>query len=518
MSELLKLSFAVARSGWQATYNSTFRFSRMKSGVILLALQLLFFFFLARRAPQIASGYTREGLGGLLALMSLQMAWFGMMYGFSRGQQQLYQGILVPLFQMSPARPLGFLLGRVFESIPIRIWSCFLWAWVYSSTITGPERWMALLLLATLGLAVALIAHLSGLLLLTFWGRYSPDTMRNGNMIFGVLTLGLVTWAMIFLSQGGTVTELALLMRDYRLTVFAAVVGLTGIPGLALLGGLAVRPNAVEDLYRKGVYQVIELGESDVDRPGRSRWLPLSDNVRRAVLSREWLELTRSRMVRIQLMVWLAGTVGVFFAGRAMIGQPLPRVIQFVGFYALFAWFMSYGHWVVRAFEKERRTIHLYRIAAVSGSRLMVAKFISIFVPSAVLVGISTLVGVVAAQLDLNAAVGVMLWTLFGLAAGVFGGFGMTIATADQNTEDGQGGPSQEGAQAQPGGGGAWWALARTIALMICAALPVWAGAGQPGLPWFMPWGPLLLLILLLPLVLLLGGYAIMRRSWEHNG
>ncbi|HYG58763.1 MAG TPA: hypothetical protein VD902_11955, partial [Symbiobacteriaceae bacterium] len=365
MSELLRTAWAIARSGWRANYNRSFRFSRMKTAVMALALQGLFFVFLARRAPAMAAGASQDGLAGLFALMAVQMGWFGIMTGFARGQMQLYQGILVPLFQITPARPLSFLLGRVIESVPTRAWSCLLWAWAYSGAVAGSARWGAMAAMALFGLAVGMVAHLSGLLLLSFWSRYSPKTMRNGTFFFGAATLALATWAIIYLSEGGTVTELALVMREYRLLTYTVVLGLTGIPGLLLLGALAVWPQAVEDLYRQGVYQVIELAEADFTRPLRSRWLPIRNHVFRAVLSREWLELLRSKVARIQLLIWAAGTVGVYFAGQSMMHEGVARLVQFVGGLSLLGWFMSYGHWVVRVFEKERRTMLLYRLATV---------------------------------------------------------------------------------------------------------------------------------------------------------
>jgi hypothetical protein len=517
MSEVLRTAWSIARSGWRSTFNRSFRFSRMKTAVIALVIQALFFLFIARRAPAMAAGASGESIGGLLALIALQMGWFGLVYGFSRGQMQLYQGILVPLFQITPARPLAFLMGRVIEAVPGRAWSCLLWAWAYSGAIAGPARWPMALLLAVAGLFVGMVAHLSGLLLLAFWSRYSPKTMRNGTIFFGAVTLAMATWAVIYLSEGGTVTELAALMRQYRLIAYGAVLAAAGVPGVALLGALAVRPLAVENLYRQGVYQVIELNDAEVVRPGKSRWLPLRDNVMRAVLSREWLELARSKVARVQAMIWVSGTVGVYFAGQAMRGQPLSRVIQFVGALSLLAWFMSYGHWVVRVFEKERKTMLLYRLTAVPAYRLLLAKFTSVFAPSAVLVALTALVGAWAARLGPGGAFTVLGWSLGALAAGTLGGFGMAAATAGESDEQElDQAPGREGASPQPTGN-AWWTVARTVALLLTAALPVWTGAGQPGLPFRLPQAPLLALDVLLPLGLLAGGYWLMGRVWDTS-
>lgn len=520
MSGVWRLAWSIALSGWRANYNRSFRFSRLKTAVIALVLQGLFFWMIARRAPAMSTAGTAEGLTGVLALMGIQMGWFGMMTGFSRGQFQLYQGILVPLFQMTPARPLAFLLGRVIESVPQRAWSTLLWAWVYSPVVATSSRFGYALLLALFGLAIGMVAHLSGLLLLTFWNRYSPKTARNGLFLFGGLTLALATWAVIFLSKGGTVTDLAETMRQYRILVGAGVLLLGGIPGLLLLAALLVRPGSVEDLYRQGVYNVIELGESEVTRPQRSLWLPLRDGVLRAVLSREWLQLSRSKIARIQMMIWVAGTVGVYVAGRSLTIAPIETVVQYVGSLSLLAWFLAFGHWVVRVFEQERVTVALYRLAAIPTWKLLVAKFIAVAGPSMLLVLGSTFVGCVGAGCQQEEWLYVLGWTVASLFAGVIGGFGMAAATAGEEPEDPEvtAGPRREMGPPQ-GAGNAWWSVARTVALLLTAAIPIWTGAGQPGLEEVLIPGPILWAVsLLLPLGLLAAGSWLMIRIWEANG
>jgi hypothetical protein len=512
MSEVLRQAWAIARSGWRASWNRSVRFSRMKTALIVLAVQAAFFLMVARRTPAAAMGGS-ESLGGLVALMALQMGWFGLTYGFGRGQMQLYQGILVPLFQITPARPLSFLLGRVVEAVPARAWSCLLWSWVYARVIPGPARWAALAVLAVAGFVTGMVAHLAGLLILAVWSRYSPRTMQRGLFLFGGLSLALFTWAAIFLARGGTVTALALIMRQYRPLVYGGVLLLAGIPGLLLLGALLLWPSAVEALYRQGVYQVLELQESAVDRPHRSRWLPLRDAVLRAVLSREWLELSRSRIARVQLMIWIAGTVGTYYAGLAVKSEPLPQVLTYVGGLGLFSWFMAYGHWVVRVFEKERRTMLLYRLAAVPAPRLLLAKFVSIFVPSALLLSGSVVAGSVAAGLSAPAALRVWLLSLLALASGTLGGFGVAAATfGESDDQELEAAPRQDDVP-QQAAGNAWWAVARTVGLLFTAALPLWAAAGHPPLSFLPAWLPWLMSALL-PLGLLTGGYWLMTRQF----
>jgi len=510
MSGLLTLSLAIARSGWRATWNRMFRFSRMKAGLIWLALQGFFALVVARRAPAVAEDAAQAGLVGALALMVAQMGWFGLMNGFSRGQMQLYQGLLVPLFQITPARPLAFVVGRVIEAVPGRAWTTLLWAWAYSAVIPPQGRWTALALLWLTGLTAGMAAHLAGLLLLTFWSRSHPRTMRHGNTLFAVLTMALLTAAIIYLGTGGTATELALVMRESRRTVMAAVTLVAGIPGLALAGALLVRPHWLEEHYRIGLYRVLELGEQDTDRPGRSYWLPLGDGGLRAVLSREWLQMARSKMVRTQLLIFVAGVVGVFVAGRGVADAPMERLVGSVGALSVLAWFNAFGHFVSRVFQSERVTVALYRLAAVPTPRLVVAKLIAVAVPSGLLVAVATAVGSLAARLPPAGALELLLWTELALLGGVAGGFGVAAAFANQEPEE----PEAPGAPRVEQGGsalaqaGMWSPLARTLGLTLSTALPLWAAAGRPWLPVPAPlaWT----LALGLPAALLVGGVGVM--------
>lgn len=518
MSGTLRTAWSVARYGWLAVYNRSFRFSRIKFAVIWQAGLLGFLIFLSRRVRPVPGA---AGLEGLLLLMAVQMAWFGLLNGFSRAQFQLYQGLLVPLFQITPARPLAFLLGRVIEQIPMRIYTTLLWAWAYSAAVPGAGRWGALLLLWATGAAVGILAQLAGLLLVTLWARVSPRTLRNGSLFFGIVTMALATWAVIFLSRGGNITDLALQMRALRQVFagFAAVAG--GIPGLWMLGALLARPARVEELYRTGLYRMLELGERDEVRPGRSAWLPLPDGPVRGVLAKEWLQWSRSRITRIQGLVWVCGTVGVYVAGQAMAGQPLPRVVQYVGALSLLAWGLSFSHWVVRVFEAERAAIILYRIAATPAGTLLWAKFLSVFLPSAALVAVSVLVGSAGAGLGPGDTLAVLGWSLAALAAGTLGGFGMAAATAGEEPPEPAVMAGADRLGPPPGGNAnAWYLLARMGGLLVPIFLVVWTGAGQPWLPFRIPAGALLGVDALLPLAVLAGGYWLMRKGWDagHAG
>ncbi len=518
MNGILSLSLAVARSGWLAGWNQLFRFSRMKAGLLLVALQGFLVFVVARRAPTLAADSAEAGLAGALTLMGAQMAWFGLMYGFSRGQMQLYQGLLVPLFQITPARPLAFLLGRVIEAVPTRAWTTLLWAWAYSAMVPGPGRWPAMALLWTAGLATGMLAHLAGLLLLTFWSRYHPRSMRHGNTAFGVLTIAMMTAAVVYLMEGGTATELALALRAARRSVLTVLTAAAGLPGLMLALALLIRPQWVESHYREGLYRVLELGEQDTVRSGRSWWLPLrGDGVLRAVLSREWLQWVRYRMARTQLLIFAAGVVCVWFAGRSAAGRamPLAGLVGSVGGLSLLAWYNAFGHWVAKVFQQERITIALYRLAAVPTARLVIAKLVSVLVPSVLLVAVAAAVGSAAARLPLSTAGSLLLWTELGLVFGVLGGFGAAAATANQEPEE----PEAPGAPRMEQGGSAmvqssaWSSLARTFGLTVSTALPLWAAAGRPWLD--LPPASAWTIALGVPLALFLGGVGWMLRTWR---
>ncbi|HLO03392.1 MAG TPA: hypothetical protein VK191_09795 [Symbiobacteriaceae bacterium] len=516
MAESLRLAWSIATTMWRATWNQTIRFSKLKIGLIWIVIQALFFLFISRRTPMLNID-PRQGILGLAVLIGLQMAWFGLMNGFTSGQMQLYRGILVPLFQITPIRPIGVILGRALQSVPSRMLACLLWGWVYSGALPGASRPLVALLLAGVGLLSGMLAHLAGLLILTVWGRYSPKTMRNGATLLGIGSLGLVTWIVIYLASGGTVSALSTTMREYRQSVMGLLVLLAGLPGLILFLASLLAPAWIERLYRAGLYQVIELNEQDVSRSARSFWLPLRHPIYRAVLSREWLQLSRSKVFRIQLVTFAAGAVGTWFAGRSMAGRPATDIVLYVGGLALFAWFMGFGEWVVRVFDNERKTIFLYRVTGTPVRHLIIAKLISLFGPSVILVTLSTLAGALAAHLGVGPALGVGAWAAAGMLAAILGGFGAAAATASEAPEEETGGQTTPDGTPM-GNTNAWYSIFRIVALILCMALPIAIGAGLPGVPFAVPGFVQALVGIGLPMLLLLFGVRLMVRRWERVG
>lgn len=161
----------------------------------------------------------------------------------------------------------------------------------------------------------------------------------------------------------------------------------------------------------------------------------------------------------------------------------------------------------------------LYRLASIPAGRLLLAKFTSIFLPSALLVGVTVAVGALAAGADAGAALAMLGWTLGALAAGTLGGFGAAAATAGEgDDQELDAAPRREGDTAQTTGNNAWWAMARTFSLLITAGLPIWLGAGQPGLPFHLPAAPMVAAAALLPAAILGTGYWIMEKGWSMNG
>lgn len=107
------------------------------------------------------------------------------------------------------------------------------------------------------------------------------------------------------------------------------------------------------------------------------------------------------------------------------------------------------------------------------------------------------------------------------LVGGVLGGFGMAAATAGEEPDDPETAatPRREMGSSPATGSSAWWSVARTFALIGTTALPLWAGAGQPGLTAFkFPAVPLLATSALVPALLIVGGSWLMIKTWEAHG
>lgn len=520
MSEVWRQSWAIARSGWRALYNRTWRFSPRKTLLIDMGSEFFVVFLITRRAGAIAAGAGAVDLTGLLLLITLQMGWFGLMYGFARGQFQLYTGILVPLFQITPARPMAFLVGRVLESLPRRAWSTLLWAWAYSAAIAGAARWPALLLFWTVALGFSALAHLSGLLALTLWSRLSPRTLRVGLFIIFASTLGGITWAVIYLGTGGGLVDLAQRFRAARWWLGGALALVGGLPGLALLLAFVFRPSAVENLYRRGLYRVLELNERQDSRPGRSRWLPLPDGPLRAVLSRDLLVLTRSGFTLFRLATWVAGAVGAYMAGAALAGQPTTRLTLWLGGLALFAWGLPFRNLVTGAFHGEKASMDLYRLTGTPLGPVLLGKYIAQAVPAALLAGLAAAVAAGRAELGAGPALTLVLWVWLALAAGIAGGLGYAAVSAREPDPDEEAGAAAPPDAGVPGVGGGTLAasLLRTLSFAGPMAVTIWIAGGRPGLPLAIPALWPLLLVLLAAAGSLAVGWRLLGREWDGRG
>lgn len=516
MSEVLRLSLSVARSGWQAAWNRTFRLSRFPAGLLWLLAQVAAAALVAHRVPPAPEAAGGPGIAGMAALTAVQMGWFGLLYGFARGQVQLYHGLMVPLVQITPARPAAFLLGRLIEALPQRAWVALLWAWAYAGALPGHVRWAALPALFGAGVTAGMLALLSGMLLLTLWSRVSPRSISRGSALLGGATLALFAAMVIHILRGGTVQDLALLVERYRLPVAGAVLAAAGIPGAALLAALVLRPAAVEDLYRQGLYRVLELEQRETRRPGRSLWLPAArSGVLRAVLSREWLYLARSPLTRVQLALFAAGVACVVAAGWSAAGEPASHAVPVIAALSVQTWFVSLGHLPVRTFEAERAALDLYRLAAVPAPHLIAAKLLSIGAPSALLVSLAAAAGGLAAGLDLPDLARAVLLAVLAAAGGIAGGVGMAAATARHEPDEPSPGRAAEAALSVLQQSGSWAAVVRTLTAIAGAGMPLWAGAGRPGLSDVVP-APLAWAAALgLPLISLAAGISRLTRTWR---
>lgn len=516
MSEVLRTAWAVARSGWRANYNRTWKFSRSKSSVIFTVAYLLVIYLVTQRAGQVSPGRSGLGLQGLAVLLVLQLGWSGLLRGYTRGQFQLYQGILVPLFQISPARPIAFLIGRSLEGLTIALRNAAVWGYAYSAALPGRERWVGALLLGGVGLAAYTVAHLAGLLTLALLSRLSPRSLNGSLFAAFALSLGAATGAAIYLARGGSLADLALLVHQYRTPIAALSLGLLGAPGLGLLLAFFVIPDRVEELYRVGLYQVLELRDLADARPRRSLWLPLPAGPFRGVLARQWLTDLRAAVTRFRLLIWGAAGAGVWFSGAAARGQGPERAVLFVGGLAVLAWGLSSSAQVASAFTSERVTQLLYRLAGVRPLPLFAAKFLGLWLPTLAGVALPCLVGGWRAGLGGGELLQLLAWSCGAMTAGTLGGLGIAAATAGEEPDE----PESQGAGGLFGPGqdpqsGTIWAILRTFGLVLPTALCLWAGSGQFGSPLPAPTAGLLLLLVLIVGGCLALGLALMVRGWR---
>ena len=516
MSEVWRTAWTVARSGWRANYNRAWKFSRGKSAAIFTVAYVLVIYIVMQRAGQVSAGRADLGLQGLVVLLTVQLAWSGLLRGYTRGQFQLYQGILVPLFQISPARPIAFLIGRSLEGTTVALRNAAIWAFAYSAAIPGPRRWAAALLLFAAGLLVGAVAQLAGLLTLALVSRLSPRSLNSSLFAAFAVSLGAASWAAIFLARGGTIADLALLARQYRAPIIAVSALLLGGPGLGLLVAFLFVPEPVENLYRVGLYRVLELRDQADARPRRSLWLPLAPGPFRGILARQWLTDLRSAVTRFRLMIWLAAGAGVWFSGAAARGQGAESAVAFVGSLAVLAWGLSSSPQVASAFTSERVTSLLYRLAGVRPLPLFAAKFAGLWLPSLLGVALPTLVGGLRAGLSTVDLLTLLGWSCGAMTAGTLGGLGLAAATAgeepDEPESQGVGGVFGPGQDSQSG---TVWAIARTLGLLLPTVLCLWAGAGQLGSPLPVPTWSLVVLLVLLTALCLTAGLALMAWGWR---
>jgi hypothetical protein len=462
----LRVGWAVARTAWRSRYNRLWRFSKFKWVVVMQIVQLAFFWWLSSRTGKLAGASHQERFVGILALLVLQFGWSGLLQGFVNGQFQLFKGSLNPLFEVSSAPPIGFIIGRVLEHIPRRIWSSLLWAWAYTAVLPPKGRIADLLMLSGIATVIASLAFLTGMLSLILWQAYAPKTVRYGLTGGLVLQIIFMTWAAIFLAQGGTVAQILQTLAQSRHVLFTLVVMIGALPGIGMLGTSLVRPQVIDRLYHRGLKQLTEL-EQGIGKAKRSFYVELAgDPLVRAIVSREWISLLRAPFTGVRLFAYSAAIVGEWITGRSLHHHTAGgshSAVLLLGI-PLVAWVLIFSGDFIMAFPGEGAALTLYRLSGHSASRVMAAKFLANWLPNCVLIFVACLAGAIAAKDAIGEPWRIVANGLLAATASMMGAFGISAGYLDPDLDElGQ-------AQNSPGTGqmGAWGLVG-----LVAACIPI---------------------------------------------
>lgn len=503
---------ALVLAAWQDGWNRSFRFSRWKLGLWLALLQVGAGAAVLWRL----GGVQMAGEGSLGSAMGLMLAQSGVwsfVIGFLGGRQRLFGGRAATLLHVSPAPAISPVVAEVAGHLPRKAWSMVLWAAGLGLMLPQAQWPWAMPVLWAAGLVVGLLGEFGGLMALLAWARLAPRLL--GGVWSALLAAQVVAiWYGVFLLARGVSPEaLQAAAGALRWGLGGALAALLGLPGLVMVGMLAVARGRLGEVYREGWLRLAEVGDAGA-RARRSRWPAPGGGAWAAVAAKEWLMAGRNPITWFRL-AGLALLTLTLFAFRAEVGALAARYHDWVVLGAgaglvLFA----FGEQAAAGFSADGARLGLYATAGVGARHLLAGKVLGM-APLAVLGGacswaVALAAGVGAAGQARAAMAGALL--VLGAVCVAVGGASLDAAVRDPEEEPDLQALAALMEQVPRGAGG----TTGLIGSMVYGGFGVWAlgwGAGsgaEVGPGWAV--SPALVIILaVLPLLALLPGYIRLR-------
>jgi len=380
---------ALLRASWQDQVNRSWRFSRAKSGLWLLLVQIGTAGLIIWR---MGGGPPAQEPLGLILLGGAQAVLFAFATLFLQGRNRLYEGPLVRLIHLSPAPAQAAILGIVLGGLPRRAWSALLFtAALWPAIPVGAHLWAAPALWVTI-LVGGLIGQLAGVVALILWVRRFPQALGAIWVLSMFATLGLVYYVAYLALAGLPAADLAAAMAGAGRWLPVGLLLLFGLPGGLMLLRLLRSPGAAGEAYREGWLGLMELGDSSA-RPRRSRFPRPVPGPTGAVAALVWLAALRNWMSLLRLGLWVAGMAGILLAAPALQGLAPERKPLFILGISLGLALLNYGEQAAALFAADGQRTALSTLAGLRPWQVLLGKLLA----AAPLVGVAGVTAAVTA-------------------------------------------------------------------------------------------------------------------------
>ncbi|MGE5675458.1 MAG: hypothetical protein ACM3XM_16550 [Mycobacterium leprae] len=383
---------ALICAAWTERWNRQWRFSRVRSGLWVLLLQIGMAGALLWRVH--GEGFT-TGTSFSLWVMLTQAGIWAFLSVFLNSTR-LYGGRSQALLHLSPAPAWSLVVAQVGGDLPRRCWSMLLWALSLSAILPGEQRGWVVPLLWIAGVAIGSFGQFAGIFCVILLVRKAPQAYEGSRILVLLLQLVLFYVGIFLVARTGSLAQVAAGLTVVRRGWFAAGTALLlGVPGLLLLLQLMRHPGQVGEAYRDGWLRLMEMGERGARRR-HSTWPAPSRGAAGAIVAREWLQMGRNgiTLFRVVAMSLLLGS-SFFMRGWLASLAEGRRELVILGIGVGLIW-AAYGEMAAALFTSDAAGIGLYLVTGVRASRLMLGKLVAL-APYVLLSVLSTLAVALAA-------------------------------------------------------------------------------------------------------------------------